>query len=374
MVAEAQSPQEAEVMQRVNSYEEYLRREGIPVVRGFGVEDLRTIEVKPWARREVNGTFVVLDGTGGTNDAYVLEIPPGGATAPQQQLYEEMIYVLDGNGSTQVWYDDNKKISFEWQTGSLFAIPINAKHRHFNGRGDKPARYLAVTNSPVVINLFHNLDFVFNTPFTFDDRFSGQDNYFADEGKLWKNRRNFILETNFVPDTHGIELYSWKERGAGGRNIMFELAGNTMAAHISEFPVGTYKKAHRHGPGAHVIILSGKGYSLLWPSADSENIEKFDWRTGSMVVPPDQWFHQHFNAGGEPARYLALRWGSRRFDMGGAIKPGDEGTDVSVKDGGAQIEYQDESARIHNIFEEELAKSGVTSKMGPHFEAAGRTQ
>jgi quercetin dioxygenase-like cupin family protein len=316
--------------------------------------------VKPWARRGGLGTFVNLDGTGGTNDAYVCEIPPGQALAPQRQLYEEMIYVLDGNGSTQVWYDDDRKISFEWKTGSLFAIPINVQHRHFNGRGDRSARFLAVTNAPIVINLFHNLDFVFNTPFTFDDRFAGQENYFDGEGRIWKNRRNFVLETNFVPDTHSIELYSWKERGAGGRNIMFELANNTMAAHISEFPVGTYKKGHRHGPGAHVIILSGRGYSMLWPAG--EEFQKFDWRPGSMVVPPNLWVHQHFNKGAEPARYLALRWGSRRFDMGGAIHADSE-ADVSVKEGGAQIEYPDEDRRIHQIFEDELAVSGAKCRM-----------
>ena len=37
-------------------------------------------------------------------------------------------------------------------------------------------------------------------------------------------------------------LYEWKERGAGGRNVNFELAGNVMGSHISEFPVGRYKK------------------------------------------------------------------------------------------------------------------------------------
>jgi quercetin dioxygenase-like cupin family protein len=358
----ATAPETAEVMEKINAYEAYQRREGIPVVTGFAVEDLHTVEVRPWARRNALGTFVNLDGTGGTNDAYVLEIPPGGATEPQQQLYEEMVYVLDGNGSTQVWYDENKKVSFEWKAGSLFAIPVNARHRHFNGRGDQPARYLAVTNAPVVINLFHNLDFVFNTPFTFDDRFAGQDNYFDGEGKFMRayNGRA-TLETNFVPDTHNIELQALAARGAGGRNISFELAHNTMAAHISEFPVGTYKKGHHHGPGAHVIILSGQGYSLLWP--EGEAFRECIWRPGTIVVPPSGWYHQHFNSGAQPARYLALRWGSRRYDMGGAIRSEMGESHVDRKLGGAQIEYEDEDPQIHRIFEEKLAKSGAKCRM-----------
>jgi len=37
--------------------------------------------------------------------------------------------------------------------------------------------------------------------------------------------------------------------------------------------------------------------------------------------------------------------------------------DKSVKEGGWQIEYGDEQRRIHEIFEEDLAKHGVTCKM-----------
>jgi quercetin dioxygenase-like cupin family protein len=350
------------VLQRVNAYHEYQRGEGIPVVRGFAIEDLRTLELAPWARKGGRGAFINLDGAQGVNDAYVCEIAPGGSLEPQRQLFEEMVYVVDGSGSTQVWYDGQSRVSFEWKTGSLFAIPLNAWHRHFNGRGDAPARLLAVTSAPVVMNLFHNPRFVFETAFVFDDRFAGQADYFSG-GTMYRNERGnrWIWETNFVPDTRGIELYSAQDRGADGRTISFELAHNTMAAHISEFPLGTYKKAHRHGPGAHVIILSGKGYSLLWPAGSAP--ERVDWQAGSMIVPPHYWFHQHFNSAAEPTRYLALRWGSRRYEIGGPMGREGEGAGVDVNAGGWQIEYEDEARSIHAVFEAELARSGADCRM-----------
>ena len=103
-------------------------------------------------------------------------------------------------------------------------------------------------------------------------------------------------------------LYAWNERGAGGINSMFEMAGNLSKAHISEFPVGTYKKAHRHGPGANLVLLSGDaGFSLLWTKDDMSDIRKADWKVGSLViVPNDGTYHQHFNSGTRRARYMAL--------------------------------------------------------------------
>jgi oxalate decarboxylase/phosphoglucose isomerase-like protein (cupin superfamily) len=341
-----------------NYYEDYLAGEGIPINRGFAVEDLRTTEVKPWARKGANGAYIVLDGTGGTNDAYVLEIAPGKSTNPQRHMYEEMIYVLDGNGATTVWYEEGKKLSFEWGKASLFAIPLNANYQHHNGAGNRPARLLSVTDAPIVMNLFHDNNFVFNCDHKFLDRFSGEEDYFSREGKLHQKR---VLQTNFVADADNLQLHEWRERGAGGRNIMFELADQTMAAHISEFPVGTYKKAHRHGPGAHVIILGGEGFSMLWPEGAEKR--KVPWRTGSMVVPPDRWFHEHFNVGSEPARYLALRWGSQRWKSGGVFSSDAQLADVSVKQGGFQIEYEDEDPEIHRMFEGELARTNTPCRM-----------
>ncbi len=143
--------------------------------------------------------------------------------------------------------------------------------------------------------------------------------------------------------------------------MMFQLSESSMPAHISQFDVGAYKKAHRHASGAHVIILSGEGYTLMWKDGPPQ---KFDWKPGSMIVPPDMWFHQHFNVGKEPAAYLALHG---RFSPKHKVSHRDyTGIDKDVKAGGDQIEYEDEDPMILKMFEEELAKRGVQSQMSKY--------
>ena len=129
-------------------------------------------------------SFVVLDGTGGTNDGYVCEIPAGGKTKPQKHMYEEMVYVSKGYGATTVWQrDGKKKHTFEWGPGSMFAIPINADYQHFNASGSETARYFAVTNCCFMMNLFHNTDYIFNSDYVFTDRFDPHtEGYFSGEG------------------------------------------------------------------------------------------------------------------------------------------------------------------------------------------------
>ena len=93
-----------------------------------------------------------------------------------------MILVLDGRGSTTVWNNEGKRITFEWKAGSLFAIPLNAWHQHFNGSGKEPARYVGVTNAPVV-NLYEDLDFIFGCEHDFKNRFNGEADYFSAKGE-----------------------------------------------------------------------------------------------------------------------------------------------------------------------------------------------
>ena len=342
----------AEVMD--TPYDRWIESQGIDIIRGFFVEDLYTIQLKWWDRLGGYGVYIMLDGTGYLDDAYVCGIPPGGSLNPQRHIYEALIYVLDGRGATTVWQANGGKQSFEWQKGSLFAIPLNAWYQHFNGQGDREARLLAVTTAPLIFNLFHCEDFVINNPYEFTERFKGEEGYFGGQGTLYNDR---VVVTNFVADAGSVEPVAWTERGKGNATIFFEMAGSMMGSHVSRFPVGIYKKAHRHGPGAHVFILTGKGYSLLWPEG-KERI-RVDWKPGSIVVPPEGWFHQHFNSSAEPARYLALKILSRRYKL----QPGKIQSDVPLAYGGWQIEYEDEDPDIRRIFEEECAKSGAQVNM-----------
>ena len=340
-------------------YQKWVEGQGIPVIRDFYIEDLRKVELAPWAWKGGRGVFLNLIGTGNVNDGHLCEIPAGQSLKPQRLLFEETIFVVEGNGATSIWNDEIKKVTFEWQAGSLFSPPLNTWRQHFNGSGTRPARFLAVTSAPPMINLFRNPDFIFNNPFSFDDRFAADPESFSGQGEAYQHKGRHMWDTNFVPDVRSLGLHVLERRGAGGRNLQIALAENSMGVHISEFPVGTYKKAHRHGPGAHVVIIGGQGYSLMWP--EGEPIKRFDWHEGSVIVPPDMWFHQHFNTGTTPARYLAIRAGGGKFPR--AWGSDNYTGDKSIKGGGDQIEYEDEDPRIRRWFEQELAKQGVACRM-----------
>jgi oxalate decarboxylase/phosphoglucose isomerase-like protein (cupin superfamily) len=340
-------------------YVRWVCDEGLDIISAHYVPDLNTVELKPWARRGGSGVFINHEATRTSNDCYVCEIPAGGKLAPQRQLFEEQILVLDGNGSTTVWNDSGAKVSFEWGPGALFAIPLNASHQHFNGSGSKPARFVSSSNLPPIINLYDDVNFVFNTSYDFPSRFSGEPDYFSNKGV----QNGLLLETNFVADAVNLPLISAAERGAGGGHIRFSMAKGSMNSHISQFPTATYKKGHRHGPGAHVIMLSGEGYSLMW--AEGEEPTRYEWQAGTLIVPPNMWYHQHFNTGTEPARYLAFK--AEVVSIRNA--QGVPKAWISQRIGGDQIDYADESELVRNLFAKALAENGQEPAMDAVYQA-----
>ena len=354
----------------IDSYLEWVKREGLRTHEGIAL-NLFNIDTGDWPRYGVNGAVAHFKGSGDFCSMFLMEIPAGKATLPVQHVYEAIYLVLEGSGSTQLEFADGTKRSFEWGPRSFFAIPLNAKYRHFNASGTKRALLTSTTTAPLMMKIFHNDAFIFGSTFEFADRF-GKEDFYSGKGELHLIRPgNNMWETNFVPDLSVIELTKWDDRGVGSSNIMFALADGIMHAHISEVAPATYKKAHKHMGGTHVMTLSGNGYSLLWNPGDKD-FTRVDWEFGVVFPPSEQQFHQHFVTSNEASRYVATGMGGMRYPLTEehrriAIgKPGEkQGISLSVKDGGDQIEYTDQDPRIHQIWLEEMRKHGIETDFNP---------
>src|SRR6266508_624621 len=352
------------------AYFKWMASQGIPVIDGYGVEDVREIAVAPWARTGGKAAFVNLYGMEGVTGMYIGEIPAGGALQPERHFYEEVICILDGQGATEVWQDKGRKQMFEWGPWSLFAPPLNTWHRLLNG-GRTAVRFLAVTNAPLVMDVVHNEDFIFNCPYDFAERYSAADGFFNEGQKRYESGMQHIWETNFITDIQSASIDKREVKGAGVSITQFELSGNALIGHVAQWPAGRYHKAHYHGPGAILLGLQSSGYVLLWPkeagfrpyeNGNSAQVE-VKWREGSVYCPPNDWFHQHFNTGSQPARHLALRYGSRLFHLGFKVagrimtQGKDEEPYTSVRKGGTLIEYEDEDPEIRRRYDEELKRT-----------------
>lgn len=358
----------------LDPYKSWAEGEGIPIHLNFG-HQLLHLETKPWARYDAKGCFAHTHGMGDFMANYVLEVEPGKKTRPVHHIYESFFFVLTGHGSTIVWLPDGQTRVFEWGPKALFAIPLNCKYQILNASGTDPVRLSVTNDAPLVINLFHNLDFVFENPCQFPER-AGDPNYFEGGGNLYTYGKDSltkvqnIWETNFINDLSKVRLYAFEGRGKGSTNVNFSLADGTVHAHVSQMPKGRYKKAHRHAAGTHVHAIDGTGYSLLWYEGDSEFVE-IPWEHGFMYTPPFWMYHQHFNTCDHPARYFACSLGSRRYPFIALRRKSAEGGGAqSVKKGGRQIEYEDQDNRIHRKFLEEMKKTGVPSEMGDVFDEA----
>ncbi|MFC2071659.1 cupin domain-containing protein [Chloroflexota bacterium] len=368
--------------------EQWMEKEGIPIYRADDIiEDMTELPRRPWARLGGLGTFIELEATKKASlNLYVVEIPAGGALEPEKHLYDELLYVLQGRGLVEVWHEGQSKVSFEFGEGSLFAVPLNAWHRLVNG-GREPVLIYGESSAPVIMNTLRNIDFVFNCPYNFDDRFKGEADYFVankrykDTEKRFKDlepRGGTIWETNFVPDVRNASfVLDPSQKDEGRQGVQFKMP-NWAKMHSSDMPVGHYSAAHYHGPGAVIIGLKGEGYSLLWerqygihPYKDGheDKVLKVAWKAGSIFSPQDYVFHAHFNTGKEPHRHLRIVGGGtlglRHATLEGRGREGSGPLQLSVRKGGTQIAYEDEDPAIRPAWEEELRKNGVESSMEP---------
>jgi hypothetical protein len=347
-------------------YDTWMEAQGAPIHRGFFVEDVRTVEVGWWETGQCQAAFIQLAGQEGVSEARITEIPPGGSVPPFKFSIDEMVYVASGRGLTTVWGEDGgAKRTFEWDARSLFMLPGGSTRQFSNAQGDRPVRLLHYNYLPMAMSVIDDPDFYFNNPAKFKSILDKQEDFYSEATQAPPSDRQQRDQShegapegaaywygNFFPDMGAWDkLAVYRRRGAGGHTVRVYVPQSQLHGHMSVFPSRTYKKGHRHGQGRVIIIPGGEGYSIMWPEGKDKVI--VPWHEASVFVPPDRWFHQHFNTGAIRARYLAL-------------SPADQfsGHSEKVEDRARdQIEYPYEEPWIRQRFEEELAKKGLTSLM-----------
>jgi hypothetical protein len=339
---------------RTKAYDEWVASTGVPVHTGYYIEDMRTVELGWWEERQCHTAFCNLAGQEGVTEVRISEVPPTKSTAPVRMALDELVYVADGRGITTIWAEGGAPRSFEWQKHSLFLLPRNHYYQLSSTQGDRGARLLHYNSLPLAMQLLPDPDYFFKHPYGGTDLVS-QEGFYS-EAKVVQDegtRGGAYWSGNFFPDMRAWDnLVPFKGRGAGGHVVWIRYPNSPLWNHMSVFPSKTYKKAHRHGPGTLIVIPGGEGFSYMWPEGHEKVF--IPWHEASVFVPPNRWFHQHFNLGGAPARYLAFHAPK------GAGDANSERVEDLARD---QIEYHQEDSIVRQKFETELDKRGLKSDM-----------
>jgi oxalate decarboxylase/phosphoglucose isomerase-like protein (cupin superfamily) len=336
-------------------YERWIESLEVPIHRAYYIDDLRTIEVGPWEDQEINTAVVVLEGNKDFMETRLTEIPPAGTARPMKFSLDDIIYVVSGYGMATVWSDDGgPKRTFEWQPHSLFFIPRNYTYQLSNAQGHLPARLLHYNYLPMAMSMIPEPDYFFNNPALKPsfDLMGGEDHNVYSEAK-WvptarRGRRGGWV-ASFFPDLMAFDKVHHNEGQGVLPNLSYCLP-NVTSLRIGGrvLPPGTYKPAHYHGAGAIIVIPGGEGFSLMWPVFDDTQEKMLiPWHEGSLIGPPNLWYHQHMNSGTESTRYITLH----------------PARHIEPEYQGSQIHYADEDPWIRKTFEEALAKHGTKSQM-----------
>jgi mannose-6-phosphate isomerase-like protein (cupin superfamily) len=122
--------------------EEKRRRAGRVVVRGGDLN---------FGPTRMGNLAYVIDSRLGFNtkvmSTVVAEIPPGKRSGAHRHLYEEVNYIMSGEGYSIV--DDRR---YDWKAGDALSIPVFAWHQYFN-TGSEPARILSHSNRAAMDNM-----------------------------------------------------------------------------------------------------------------------------------------------------------------------------------------------------------------------------
>jgi quercetin dioxygenase-like cupin family protein len=304
--------------------EELERRSKAPV-------RVKSEEIWGEGREPYRTTFIVDSRIGWNNHAirfWIRSLPPGDEegggwkSLGHRHTVEAVIYILEGRGNSII---DN--VRYDWEAGDFICVPIFAWHRHINS-GATDVVYSACTSGPMSMGL--------GIAIYEDERYPEYWVYAqqseearrslipgkgsAEQGAIGSGKRQTEEKSAREIYLEQVEFAEREEerRRRGkvlikGKDLVFEdtpmgrvaLAVDprrgcyvkTLSSLIAEILPGQRSGAHRHVYEEINYVLAGKGYSII-------DDQRYEWKAGDALSIPIFAWHQHFNGGDEPARFL----------------------------------------------------------------------
>jgi quercetin dioxygenase-like cupin family protein len=229
-------------------------------------------------------------------EVMMVEIPPGGTFPPQRHFSEELIYIVSGEGYTTMWLrEGEKKEKYNWSAGDMLSPTLNAWHQHVNTSADEPARYLALSSSPLVENLFQDQDMISRIDYAFEERWEKnitQQPEYAPIGRQGMAVVRMMIG-HHIANLPGREMNTRRE---GVLGITVRPEGDMAGNHIMEWEVREYQHKdsvspqHRHPWETVYYIMKGEGYAILQRPGESER--RINWQEGDLFIVEANEFHE----------------------------------------------------------------------------------
>jgi quercetin dioxygenase-like cupin family protein len=218
-------------------------------------------------------------------DATLVEIPPGGQLPPERHLLEEVIYIVSGEGHTNMWvHPDEQPQHYSWSAGDLLSPSLNTWHQHVNTSSDTTARFLSVTTAPLARNQFNNDEYIFSSGFVFEDRWHMG---ITQEAKYKGPNTMDMISGHFLSDVQGRKLQEVDgRRGLNLRPDVGDMAGNRlMEIFVREYlsnEMGVPSDGDRHPWEKIYLALEGEGTAVL--KRNGEPARVVNWKKGDLFV------------------------------------------------------------------------------------------
>ena len=230
-------------------------------------------------------------------DLTLVEIPPGGRSQPDKHLFEEMIYIVAGEGYTTMWVGSEEQPKrYQWSAGDLISPSLNAWHQHFNSSSTESVRFISLTTEPLTNNLFHDPEFVSSSDYVFEDHWhkgvNQQAEYIFPDVKDGRNNIDMRSGHLFSDLPHR----KMKQRRSNVLGINTRPSGDFAGNQILELSIREYHDAERH-PSVYpretiIVILAGEGSTILQKRDEMER--RIDWQAGDLFIVEA---NEHFDNG-----------------------------------------------------------------------------